>query len=200
MSHSNTIEFYNQKADDFFDQTIGIDMSPLYERFLDLIPKGGHVLDAGCGSGRDSKAFLEHGLRVTAFDASEALASKASALLEQNVRCCRFDEITETELYDGVWACASLLHVSPDAMLATVSVLVNSLRTGGVLFASFKDGLGSRTDGNGRHFTDMNLESMEALLESVPGLTMLEAWQTSDRRPDRSDQNWWNFIARKFNE
>jgi 2-polyprenyl-3-methyl-5-hydroxy-6-metoxy-1,4-benzoquinol methylase len=197
MSASPTIDFYNNKADDFFAQTVGIDMAPLYERFLELLPAGGSVLDAGCGSGRDSKAFLERGFRVTAFDASEALATKASVFLEQDVRCCRFDEITEVNVYDGVWACASLLHVAEADLKGTVELLVASLRPGGVLFASFKEGNGSRMDTLGRHFTDMTLDSIEELLDQVVNLEMLEAWQTSDRRSDRTDQQWWNFIGRK---
>jgi SAM-dependent methyltransferase len=75
-----TIAYYNDNAEAFFSDTAGVDMSELHRRFLREIPEGGLILDAGCGSGRDSKAFLDLQFRVRAFDASPELARKASAV------------------------------------------------------------------------------------------------------------------------
>jgi SAM-dependent methyltransferase len=195
--NKTTINYYDNNAAAFFEQTVNVDMSPLYEKFLAYLPKNGHILDAGCGSGRDAKAFLELGFDVTAFDASAALAARASEFIGQPVRCCRFDEITEVSCFDGVWACASLLHVDDSGLLDAISGLVSSLRFGGAFYASFKNGIGERTDANGRHFTDMTLEKLQHLVDRTNGLVLLEAWETQDQRPGRKQESWWNVIGRK---
>jgi trans-aconitate methyltransferase len=72
----------------------------------------GHILDAGCGSGRDSSYFLDKGFDVSAFDASAELAKLASQLIHRPVTVCQFNEYESDKPFDGIWACASLLHVS----------------------------------------------------------------------------------------
>ena len=69
----DTVAYYDIHAEPFFSDTQNVDMAPLQQRFLARLPVGAHILDAGCGSGRDSKAFQEQGYRVTAFDASSRL-------------------------------------------------------------------------------------------------------------------------------
>ena len=197
MSDPTTISFYEENAEAFCTQTLNVDMSALYQKFLAHLPIGGHILDAGCGSGRDAKAFLDKGFKVSAFDASASLASKASTLIGREVRCCRFDEIIEVEVFDGIWACASLLHVRQSELQAAVASLAGSLRKGGAFYASFKKGAGERADANGRHFTDMSLEAIERLISHTGGLELVEAWETRDQRPGREDELWLNFIASK---
>ena len=68
----DTDRYYSRFATDVFDATVGVDMSPLYARFLEGLPPNAHILDAGCGSGRDAKAFCRIGFRVTAFDANSS--------------------------------------------------------------------------------------------------------------------------------
>jgi 2-polyprenyl-3-methyl-5-hydroxy-6-metoxy-1,4-benzoquinol methylase len=197
MTSMQTIEYYEANADTFFEQTVGVDMAPLYSRFLTHVPNGGVIVDAGCGSGRDAKAFLERGYQVSAFDASAGLATKAAELLGIPVACRRFEDLTEVGAYDGIWACASLLHVAQVDLPGVVSALTRALRLGGVLYASFKQGAGERTDDNGRHFTDMTPRTLHWLLAQVRELESIEVWETTDRRGDRLQQSWWNVLARK---
>lgn len=192
-----TISYYNRHADEFFDQTVNVDMSPLYDRFLAHVPSGGHILDAGCGSGRDAKVFLDRAFKVTAFDASTSLAKKASEFLGQRVDCRRFDEIEYAADFDGVWACASLLHVNRNELHTTVARLCSLLKQGGIFYASFKQGHEERKDANGRHFTDMTLEGIHQLIDDTNTLVLLDAWQTIDQRPDRKDESWWNMLGIK---
>lgn len=74
-----TVDYYRQGASGFFAATANVDMTALHERFLASLPGGARILDAGCGSGRDAKAFAERGHQVVAFDASPELARLASA-------------------------------------------------------------------------------------------------------------------------
>lgn len=135
-----TISYYNENAEAFCEGTRAADMSETRGRFLRYVKPGGLILDAGCGSGRDSKYFLEHGYRVVAMDASEEICRLASEYLGQAVECRRFEEITEKEIYDGIWACASLLHVPYAELPETIAKLGEALVDGGVLYASFKYG------------------------------------------------------------
>ena len=75
----DTARYYRQFADEFFQSTVGVDLSPIRARFMALLADGATVLDAGCGSGRDAKAFAQEGFRVSAFDASHELAARASS-------------------------------------------------------------------------------------------------------------------------
>lgn len=99
MTDNRTLSYYDINAEAFFAQTVDVDMSPLHARFLAHIPPGGHIVDAGCGSGHDAKAFIERGYQVTAFDASLALAEKASGLLGINVHCRTFSDMTEVNVF-----------------------------------------------------------------------------------------------------
>lgn len=191
----NTIRFYDNSAARFVQDTLDVDMSSLHKRFLAHVPAGGLILDAGCGSGRDSKAFAEAGYRVRAFDAAAVLAKMAQAHLGQPVEVRRFDEVTERDCYDGVWACASLLHVRETELPATLARLWASLKPGGVLYLSFKHGEGERNDGE-RHFTDATERRVTAWLHGIADIESADYWISEDVRPDRSER-WLNGLLRR---
>ncbi|MCG5526344.1 DUF3427 domain-containing protein [Ectothiorhodospira haloalkaliphila] len=192
---NDTTHYYNQHAGQFIADTLHVDMEPLYQCFLRHLLAGARVLDAGCGAGRDALAFQQRGYQVSAFDASQALADHASRLLGQTVPVQRFDEVDEVERYDGIWACASLLHVPTAEMPSNFQALWQALKPGGVLYCSFKRGTGER-DRNGRHFTDANEDQIRVWTRELPGLAGLECWLTEDQRPDREEQ-WLNCLLHK---
>ena len=107
----STLDYYNKNAISFIEGTLHVDFSTLQNKFASYIEKGGSILDLGCGSGRDSKAFLEMGYSVVAIDGSQELCKLASKYIGQNVLCSTFQEYSPEELFDGIWACASLLHL-----------------------------------------------------------------------------------------
>ena len=148
-----TDQYYDQFAAEFFGSTVGVDMAQIHQRFLAELTPGARILDAGCGSGRDARAFSEAGFQVTAFDASAELARLASTHCGFEVAVRRFEDVDEVETFDGIWCCASLLHVPLAAMPATLDRLWRALRPGGTLYLSFKHGTGERVHG-GRRFTD----------------------------------------------
>ena len=190
---TEAIAYYEEHAQTFFDGTVNLDLSALHQRFLAHVPTGGHILDAGCGSGRDARAFLEQGYTVTAFDAAPALAELASAHGGLPVAVLRLEEIDWQNHFDGIWACASLLHLSLPELPNVLRRLATALKPGGVLFTSFKQGHGEREHG-GRRFTDLDEAGLAALLRTAPCFTRLETWITLDRRPDRADERWLNML------
>ena len=187
--------YYNDNAKAFFEATVDVDMTPLYQRFLPLLPPNASILDAGCGSGRDSLHFIKQGYSVTAIDASQPLCDMATELLGQNVACMDFDAIDWKCEFDGIWACASLLHVERSKLNATTQAISDALKPSGVLYASFKYGSTERTK-DGRTFTDMDEHLIEMLFDNVSGITLEEMWVTEDRRVT-NENKWINILARK---
>ena len=192
---ADTIAYYNDNAEGFFLETAGVDMSDLHRRFLMEIPNGGLILDAGCGSGRDSKAFLAQKYRVRAFDASPQLARKASEHIGQVVATQTFDDVSEVACYDGIWACASLLHLPESALPKALGHLWTSLKPAGTLYLSFKLGESERVH-NGRHFTDATETRLNGWLAKLADVNAVECWITTDQRPGRHE-HWLNALVRR---
>lgn len=193
-----TIAFYNQNAEHYYRHTIDLDVSHLYAPFLELLPAGAHVLDAGCGSGRDSLFFLQKGFRVTAFDASAAMVHLASRLTGLPVVQCTFAEIDFPPEFDAIWACASLLHIARAEMDQAISRLSRLLKPGGILFASFKSG-SAEVFRHGRLFNDYDEASFQTLLTRHPDLKRLKLWTNTDVLPDQTETTWLNTLMQKNN-
>lgn len=194
--NDKTLEYYNLNADGFAEGTLSADMSDSRSRFAACLPPKGFILDFGCGSGRDTKAFLETGFRVDAVDGSEKLCALASVYTGINVRRMLFSELDACEQYDGIWACASILHLSKDELVSVIRKMETALQHGGVLYASFKYGdfEGVR---NGRYFTCFTEETLGAFWENTKGLRIFDLWITQDVRPGREEEKWINLLARR---
>ncbi|MDC9522850.1 class I SAM-dependent methyltransferase [Pseudoalteromonas sp. Angola-31] len=192
---NTTLNYYNQNAQTFSDSTLNVDMSALYREFLPYVAQNGYVLDAGCGSARDAAYFKSQGFSVSAFDASPALAKLASNYLQQPVEVKTFQELECVNKYDGIWCCASLLHV-PKAELPQVFLnLQNALKPNGVLYVSFKYGTQERVH-NGREFTDLTEQLLSSLLNQHTQLSIVKHWQSVDQRPGRESEVWLNAIIK----
>ncbi|MDD5793076.1 MAG: class I SAM-dependent methyltransferase, partial [Erysipelotrichaceae bacterium] len=106
-----TIDYYNLNAENFIENTQNVDMHLAQDKFLHLLNEGAAILDFGCGSGRDTKYFLDKGCQVTATDGSAELCRRASSFTGIEVQEMLFQELDEIETYDGIWACSSILHL-----------------------------------------------------------------------------------------
>jgi superfamily II DNA or RNA helicase/SAM-dependent methyltransferase/SOS-response transcriptional repressor LexA len=192
---TTTVGYYNDRAEQFFSSTLRVDMGPIYERFLDGLAPGASILDAGCGSGRDARAFAERGFSVSAFDASVELAKRASEHCGFAVDVRRFEDVDEVAQYDAIWCCASLLHVPLLDMPSVLSKLWAALKAGGRIYVSYKLGSGER-EHDGRRFTDADENTVRAWLGAMPELLRMEFWQTQDQRPDRTE-SWTNALVHR---
>lgn len=193
---NKTLDYYNEQSAQFTGSTVDLEFSEIQDRFLSHLNPGALILDFGCGSGRDSRYFLKKGFRVEATDGSEEMVRIATETAGIPVRQMLFQELDENEKYDGIFACASILHV-PYAELKDILVRMRkAAKTGGFLYVSFKYGdyEGYR---NGRYFTDLKEDRFHELLEQAGGLEIVEEWISSDARPGRDDEKWLNAILRK---
>ena len=191
-----TLTYYNTHAKDFVQGTVAVDFHITQDRFLAQLAAGASILDFGCGSGRDTKYFLEHGFAVEATDGSKELCKLASAYTGISVKQMLFDELEAVEKYDGIWACASILHLAWADLVVVMRKMVRAVKDGGVIYTSFKYGqfTGER---NGRFFTDLDEEGLARLLKEVGGLEVKELWITGDVRPGRGEEKWLNVLLTK---
>lgn len=187
-----TLEFYENNAEQFAQDTLNVDMSALYQRFLVLLPPSSRILDAGCGAGRDSAAFLQRSFQVEAFDASAKLVDIAQRVSGIAVQHSTFLNFSSEQPFAGIWACASLLHVPAISMPATLQHLAGLLQADGVIYVSFKYGEDD-VERNGRQFTNCTEQRLHNFLQGT-GLSIKETWLTGDQRPDRANEQWLNAI------
>ena len=190
------LAYYEANAKQFYDGTVHLNMTVLYPPFLAYMPPYASILDAGCGSGRDTLFFTSRGYPVTAFDFAPALVKLATELTGQEVLNLSFQDLAFEDQFDGIWACSSLLHLSTDEMHDAVFKLSRSMKVNAVLYTSFKHGPGERYR-NGRRFVDFDEESFDELIRLHPELTVLRYWKTSDLRPGRANEKWLNLLVRK---
>ena len=193
---NKTLEYYNEKSDLFAGDTVDLEFSSIQDSFLKYLEPGSLILDFGCGSGRDSRYFMSKGFNVEAIDGSEEMVKIASKVTGLPVRQMMFNELDENERYDGIFACASILHVPYNELPDIFTRLKKAVKKNGYIYVSFKYGdyEGYR---NSRYFTDLNEERFAYLLNEVKGLTVIEETITSDARKGREDEKWLNVILRK---
>ena len=195
--NQETLQYYENNAESFISGTVNADMREARQRFLQLLPENALILDFGCGSGRDTKAFLEHGYRVDAIDGSAELCRQASDYTGICVRQMLFQELDISNYYDGVWACASILHLSKIEISDVLKRISNALKPGGILYTSFKYGTfeGMR---NNRYFTDFTETTLSKLWIGIDSLQIIDIWTSQDVRPGREEKRWINLLARRI--
>ena len=193
---AKTIEYYNENVSKFVNDTQDVVFCATQDLFLSYLNEGDSILDFGCGSGRDTKYFLSKGYKVDATDGSEEICKVASDYTGINVKCLLFNELDEIDKYDGIWACASILHLDRDDLIDVFHRIARALKDNGILYTSFKY---SEFEGmrNGRYFTDFTLESFNEFQTNIPEFIIEKKWITRDVRAGREDEKWLNLIMRK---
>lgn len=191
---NKTLDYYNTNAQEYFSKTINVDMVDKYSRFLKYLPKESNILDFGCGSGRDSLFFIKNGYKVTAVDGCKQLCKLASRYIGQSVKNIDFLDFNSVNTFDGIWACASLLHVDKETFLKILKNLFTSLKENGVIYLSLKLGADYSSYEGDRFFTYYSEETLYNLLKEIK-LSVLEDFRTNDVL--NRDIQWINLILRK---
>ena len=190
---TTSVDYYNKNAKEYSSSTIGVDFSATQDRFLNYLPPHAKILDFGCGAGRDAKAFLMKGYDVDAVDGSEELCKIASAYTGLAVRQMFFQQLDAVAKYDGIWACASILHLPYDELVSVMKKMSVALKPAGIIYTSFKYGTFSG-ERNARYFSDFTEQTFADCLLNIPELKCDEYWISMDVRPNRSEEKWMNII------
>lgn len=192
-----TKDYYNKNAQEFFNQTVKADMSELYDIFLKNLPcNEGKILDLGCGSGRDSKYFLDSGFELVAMDISEELGKRASEYIGQKVIIQDMRNLHYQNEFIGIWACASLLHLDEDEIVETLRKIFKSLKRDGIVYISFKYG-DKNYEKDGRKFTCFTYEKFIKIGKEFEN-KILQWFITEDVRADRKSEKWFNIVLKNF--
>jgi SAM-dependent methyltransferase len=194
-----TRDYYDDNSEAYRERTRGCDLTALYDGFLSRLSPGAHILDAGCGPGRDAAAFLRRGFRVTAIDASAAMVALATEATGQPARLLPFQSVEYRDEFDGIWANASLVHVPRAEIEDVVARLVRALRPGGVLHVSVKVGDGERIAADGRFFCDYTEATLGALLTRHPSMHVVSMERSPPQRPQADAREWLMALAHKRN-
>lgn len=191
-----TLDYYNKNAKAFFDETQSVDLHDTQDLFLSYLSQGSSILDFGCGSGRDSKYFLEKGYHVVATDGSEELCNVASAYVGILVHKLLFQELQDEDQYDGIWACSSILHAKKEDLPNIFKRMIIALKEQGYIYVSFKYGEFEGIRGE-RYYTDFNEKSFTEFISEFSELKIEKMWVSADVRSERSNEKWLNVILHK---
>lgn len=192
----DSIDYYNKYAAKEFEETVNQDMSEIMREFLNYLEEGDTILDLGCGSGRDSLTLYELGYDVTPLDASSEMCKLAEIHTGLDVLQMTFEQIDFDDVFDGIWACASLLHTPKKELSGILTKIARALNEKGILYMSFKLGDFEGFRGE-RYFSDFTSDSISQLLRENGRFEILKLWETEDIRSGHSDVRWLNVLAKK---
>lgn len=162
----NTLKYYNENAEVYCEQTLILNIQDNYDKFLKHLSKDAYILDFGCGSGRDSKYFIEKGYKVKAIDGSDQMCKFARKYIDQEVTCMNFEELNDINTYDAIWACSSILHVEKENLPNILLKMINAVKPNGIIYASFKIGTGYEIQ-NGKYYNYLTKKDMVQLLKGI---------------------------------
>lgn len=191
-----TLTYYNQNARSYTAATQTLDFRLIQDRFLFRMPRSARILDFGCGSGRDTRYFLNHGFQVDAVDGSSEMCRIAGEYTGIPIRQMLFQELDTVDTYDGIWACASILHLSRSELTDVFHRMAAALRKNGMIYASFKYG-SFEGERNGRYFTDFTEKNFAEFVGRISELVIQEMWISGDVRSGRGEERWLNTILQK---
>ncbi|MCR5461614.1 MAG: class I SAM-dependent methyltransferase [bacterium] len=186
------MNYYEENAKEYIDRTINADLSSERDELIKLLPNNAKILDIGFGSGRDSLAFIKEGFAVLSIDNCKEFC-KHGEELGLNVKNISIENIDYDNEFDGIWACASLLHIKSNELLSVFKKIHKAMKYKGIFYCSFKHGEFEGIREN-RYYTDMTLKKMEEILSKTE-LYLIKHWIREDF--EGRDLKWICFIIGK---
>lgn len=190
----DTISYYDRNSDAYCEEwngkfVLNYDFDAVPDTFLSYLKPNAYILDFGCGSGRDSLYFKKNNYRVKAVDGSKKMCEIASKVLGESVEQMNFLDLDYENEFDGIFACASLLHLKDEDLLMCLNKIVTALKDNGILYISFKYGKETRIK-EGRFFNDMTEEKFKKIYSQVPELEFLMVFSNAQYENHRGFINF----------
>ncbi len=193
-----TLAYYQNNAREYVEETVHFNcVDAMRRRFAEMLPANSHILDLGCGSGRDSRFFIDQGHRVTPVDAVAEIARCAAQYLGRPVRVQKAEELHDRDRYDGIWACASLLHIPKSRMAETFTRILRAMKHRGVWYMSFKRREGACRGPTNRFFNNYSIPQMRQLLARFPQIKTLEMSESAASLRGEK-KHWLNVLVKKL--
>ena len=195
---NTTLEYYDENAEKYVKESFALTARDNQDMFLSFVKRGGHILDFGCGSGRDTAFFLMKGFTVQPTDGCESICKLASEYLKMPVKVLEFNELDEEDEYDAVYASASIMHLEHDKLMELYPKSIRALKKDGILYASFEYG---EEDGyvDMCYYTRMTEKKYTDFVEQFPQLKMVMQ-NTFHQKSGGTDLVWYQSIVRKTGE
>jgi SAM-dependent methyltransferase len=191
-----TIDFYNQNSERYDKTTFSLKLEIPWIEFTSRVKPSGRILDVGCGSGRDMRHFIDLGYYVEGIEPSREMAKIARSRTGAIIHEIAAEQIDFNSQFDGVWACASLLHVDRSKMEETYNSIMRSLKRSGVFYFSLKSGVGIVRKEDGRLFANYSSNEIEELVAARSDAKSFVSWESSDAL-NTINTKWLNFIVVK---
>ena len=187
-------QFYEQNHQQYFESTVDIDPTVFLTPLTGFLKPRATILDIGCGSGRDLLWFRERGFQPTGFEGAPALAR----LAEDHSGCpvivgdfSSYDFASHS--FDALVFVGSLVHQSKERLPSIFAATLLALNPGGHILITMKEGRGTASAPDGRHFTLWSRKELEAVFAAL-GLTVLECSRKESKL--RAEDVWLGFVLR----
>lgn len=195
MTDEETLRVYAERADEYAN-AFRSDLGGASAAFADAFSKGDAVLDLGCGPGASASHFADAGMIVTAIDPVPEMVAIAARHAGVTAKVGTFDDVTETGVYNGIWANFSLLHAEREDLPKHFAAIAKALKPGGLFHIGMKTGEGMERDGIGRRYTYVTEDELKALMAQV-GLTPTAQWHGTDKGLAGTEDPWVQIHATK---
>lgn len=194
---ASTINFYNKNHENYDNDTSQLELKEQWKIFESRIRPGGKILDIGCGSGRDITHFQTRGFSVEGLEPSTAMAEMARKRTNARIYIQPAEQLCANNQYDGIWACASLLHISKKNIKETIQRIAQALNKNGHAYISVKSGSGELRKEDGRLFSNYSSEELKEIISTIPEIVIVTLWTTPDAA-QREDLEWINLLLKKI--
>ncbi len=184
------MNYYSNNALAYIEKTKDLDMSSEITRFLKALGRKGTILDLGFGSGRDSLYFQNLGYEVYSLDPTKEFCENGRKIGLKNVIEGYAQGLNFQNKFNGIWACASLLHLSSEDLIKTLKKCRSALKKDGIMYASFKYGdfEGIRDE---RLYNNMTKDKFLQICNQTE-LHCIDIWISSDKQNRGND--WISFL------
>ena len=189
-------KYYKINAKQYAKETFSADMSEQYKRFLPLVREQARILDVGSGSGRDACYFQKKGYQVTALEPSKNLCREIRKVFSGKIVCSDIQSYQPEQRFDGIWACASFLHLQEKEVLSFFEKINLCLNDNGIIYLSGKNGIPTGETADGRFFLEFTEQLIEKILVVNERIKLDQLWYTEDVSR-RKNFRWMNIILRK---
>ena len=188
-------KYYEINAKRYAKETFPADMSEQYKRFLPLLREHARILDVGSGSGRDVCYFQKKGYQVTALEPSKNLCREIRKVFSGEIVCSDIQSYQPDQRYDGIWACASFLHLQEKEVLSFFEKINLYLNENGIVYLSGKNGITIGKAADGRYFLEFTEQLVGKILAVNDRMKLEELWYTEDVS-GRKGFRWMNVVLK----
>jgi len=200
---NNTINYYEECANSLSTRYESADVSEVQELLLQTFAQNSHILEIGCGSGRDASFMVKNSYDVTAVDGSKNMIEEARKIhseLTDKLLCRTLPDDLEFNIkFDGIYSIATLMHLPKEHLKRAISNIYNLLNQNGKFFMSvslFRDDIEDNGfDKKGRFFLVLSLEEWINICKKV-GFKVLKSKINKDGL-NRSGIEWLTLVANK---